>query len=530
MSTSRHPWIASYHSPNPFARSLVRPFTILSSADEDAEWTPGPGVEPVKLACSRHDFAFPYRNFRKDERIGRGRLWLPPQAETLAGPRSIPLVLSIHYEGGIDWAKGYLAQGWACMTPISLSEDHGFNLVGDGMDHTLAMAELARRLEWVDLQRIAWTGGSAGGYQCLMTLEALWPAACAISDVPISDLAYDLGFIALSEQYNKGITDPAARVIPIVHEVSPIVAGTQGPLGNDPDEAWKHSAPAAASLIRSPVVIHSTTGDLLCPAPQIADAFYRAPRRGVFPPGWTQEYARLCNPRSLAKPLIDWIPREDVEVITVAIPPTAPHVEWLPVPANVPPRPPQEPLRMSKPFSRSHLVTILLQDEGAPDPTCAHSKYAVNMDTLPYVQHHFSRGHVPPEHLTPLVLTRVLGRFSDKVPQNPTLPPIRRLHPEFDRWEALLALETFMGTPLRKENVDTLARLYSELPPAARALDVTQDDATATFAEEPVAGLLFHEAVALREAGDVDAARAREERLAREHARSAFAGIRTEKE
>ncbi|MDP6124628.1 MAG: hypothetical protein QGH20_02605 [Candidatus Latescibacteria bacterium] len=41
------------------------------------------------------------------------------------------------------------------MAPIELSEDHGFNLVGDGFFHTLSMAELGRRLPWVDIRRIA---------------------------------------------------------------------------------------------------------------------------------------------------------------------------------------------------------------------------------------------------------------------------------------------------------------------------------------------------------------------------------------
>ncbi|OQB36815.1 MAG: hypothetical protein BWY06_02677 [Candidatus Latescibacteria bacterium ADurb.Bin168] len=171
---------------------------------------------------------------------------------------------------------------------------------------------------------------------------------------------------------------------------------------------------------------------------------------------------------------------------------------------------------------------MLIQDEGSPTPLCAHSKYAVWMDPLPYFQYHFARGFVPPEHLTPEVLTRVLGRFSKAVPQNATLPPIRRLHEHFDRWETLLALETFAGTPPREENVSTLRRLYSELPPVARALDVQQDGIVAQFSENPVAGLLFHQAAELRKTGENSEAEATESRLKTEYGSSAFAKLRTE--
>lgn len=530
MPASRHSWLHGYHAENPFALSLMRPLTIVASEDIDVEWRPPGASEPIaRLACSRYDFIFPYRTILNEERIGRGRVFLPPACEASPRPRSIPLVLSIHYEGDQGWASGMLAQGWACMTPIGLGEDHGGNLAGEGMDHTLAMAELARRLDFVDLQRIGWTGGSAGGYQCLMTLESLWPVACANADVPISDLYYNVSYLNTMDRYNRGIDDPAALVIPVIHAVQSISGKTEGYLKGDVDAYWRNSAPVGASLIRSPVVIHSATGDLLCPVAQIGDDFYRPPKRSEFPPGWNMDYRKYANPNALDKTLVEWIPPEDVEQISVAIPDSAPLVDRIPVPPNRPERPaPPPPYLQVKPFSRTNLVTILIQDEGSPTPFCAHSKYAVWMDTLPFFTHHFSRGHVPPGHLTPEVLTRVLGRFSREVPQNPTLPPIRRLHDRFDRWEALLALETFAGTPPRKENVDTLARLYSQLPPVARALDVTQEGTAASFSENPVAGMLFHKAVELRKAGETVEAAIRESRLKSEFSSSAFARLRTE--
>ena len=527
MPATRHAWLQSYHAANPFDRSLLRPLTFVDGEDLDIPWTPPSASEPKEtLACSRHDFIFPYHTSQGEERIGRGRLWMPPHVETLAGPCSIPLVLSIHYEAGQEWAAGYLAQGWACMTPIALGEDHMGNLAGEGMDHTLAMAQLVRRLEWVDLQRIGWQGGSAGGYQCLMTLESLWPAACAVADVPLSDLHYNVGYLAHANRYNRGITDPAALIVPIVNAVQIITERTSAYLGGDVDLAWRNSVPVGASLIRTPTIIHSSTADLLCPVHQIGHEFVRTPKRGEFPPGWSMEYRKFCNPHSLEKPLIEWFSPEEVEQVCVGIPDTAPLVDPVPPPPNRPEQPKITPLVMTKPFSRSRLITVLIQDEGAPTPFCAHTKYVVQMDALPFFRYHFARGYVPPEHLTPILLSRVLGRFSKDMPQNPSLPPIRRLHDHFDRWEALLALETFIGN--REENRRTLARVYSEMPPVARVLDVKQDDVCAAFQDDPVAGLLFHQAVVLRKNGEPKAAEAREEKLRKEHAKSAYATLKTE--
>jgi hypothetical protein len=529
MPASRHAWLRAHHTENPFDRSLTRPLTIVGSEDIEVTYQPPGSAQPITtLACSKHDFIFPYRTVLNEERIGRGRLFVPPACDDAPKPRTVPLILSIHYEGDQGWASGFLAQGWACMTPIALGEDHAGNLAGEGMDHTLAMAELARRLKFVDLQRIGWTGGSAGGYQCLMTLESLWPVACANADVPISDLNYNIMYLKTMNRYNRGITDPAGLVIPVVQAVQSIVEKTERYLKDDVDAYWQNSVPVGASLIRSPTIIHSATGDLLCPVAQIGDDCYRPPIRGDFPPGWSMDYRKYANSHALDKPLVEWFPPEDVEHISVAIPDSAPRVDRIPVPPNRPEQPvPRPPLAMKKPFSRTNLITILTQDEGEPTPFCAHSKYAVWMDTVPYFAFHFARGFVPPEHLRPEVLTRLLGRFSKAVPQNPTLPPIRRLHEHFDRWETLLALETFVGTPARKENVDMLARTYAELPPVAKALDVDQDGILGSFAENPVAGVLFHQACELRKSGETGAAEARESRLKAEFATSPFAKLKT---
>ena len=525
MPTEHHQWIADHEIRNPFAFSLLKPLTITESIDDDIEWTP-PGAEvPRMLEASRHDFIFPYRNFANETKLGRGRLWLPPGCE--GKRRSTPLVLSIHYEGDVGLAKPFLSRGIAFMTPIALSPDHGSNLVGDGMDHTLAMAQLARRLEFVDLNRIGWTGGSAGGYQCLMTLEALWPVACAEANVPLSDLTYNLEYIKYANQWNLGISDVEAMPIPIVHFVQAIAEGTMGDLLDDVDRAWQHSVPPGAPLIKSPTLIHTNTGDLLCPAAQISEEFYHPVERGTFPPGFTQDYDRFCSPHSLHKRLIDWFDIREVDTFAVGIPETTRLVD--PIPPDMqrvkPPEPAAPAFEGQKPFSRDRLISIVVQDEGPPLPKSGHARYVVGLNHGAFFDYHLGRGYVPPEHLTPLVLTRMLGRFSTDVPQNETLPPIRRLLPAHDRWDALLSLETFVGALPRDENVAALAKVYGELPPVARALDIREGDVEALFAKEPVAGLLYHKIVALRESGEESRAKELEAALRKDHAGSAFAKL-----
>ncbi len=525
MPFERHQWIADHHAQNPFALSLLKPLTIADSADEDVEWTPPGHSEPETLAASRHDFIFPYRNFASETKLGHGRLWLPESCD--GAQRSTPLVLSIHYQGDINLAKGFLSRGIAFMTPIDLPPDHGANLVGDGMDHTLAMGQLARRLEFVDLNRIGWTGGSAGGYQCLMTLEALWPVACAEANVPLSDLSYNLRYIRHANRWNLGIEDVEAMPIPIVHFVQGIADGSIGDLGDDVDRAWQHSVPPGASLIKSPTLIHTCTGDLLCPSAQIGADYERAVPRGTFPPGFTQNYDRFCNDHSLHKPLLEWFDRNELETFSIGIPKTTRLVD--PIPPDQQKVPPPEPtapvFEAPKPYSRDRLVSVVVQDEGPPLRTSGHSRYVVGLDHKPFFDHHLGRGYVPAEHLTPVVLTRLLGRFSESVPQNDTLPPLRRLLPLHDRWDVLLSLETFVGSQPRNENVRTLSRVYSELPPVARALDVRYGDVEARFADEPVAGLLFHKAALLRESGEDRSAEELAAQLGRNHSDTPWARL-----
>ena len=529
MSTTRHDWLNEYHAADPHQRSISRPLTIVASQDVDVELDDGNGGAPEILRCSSYDFLFPYRDMDLQPRTGRGRMFLPAQIGDRPERRSVPMVVSIHYEADINWARGFLAEGWPCMTPIEIGDDHGFNLIGAGMDHTLEFVRLARRLEFVDLQRIGWWGGSAGGYQCLMALESIWPVAGAIADVPISDVWYDLQVLEHSNRYNEGITEYSDTVLPASRAVYPIVEGTARAIGDDLDKAWQNSAPPAAALIRSPTLIYTITGDLLCFSPQIGRDYEHTPARGVMPPGWSHSYERYCHPESLGKPLVEWIPRDDLETICVAVPPTAPHVEPFEPPEGVE-RPPQEPFKIAKPFSRSRLVTVVVQDEGAPDPHCMHSKTAVAPDSMPFFQHHLARGYVPPEHLTPLLLTRLIGRFNPDTPQSEKLPPIRRGYEGFDRWEVLLALRTFIGEPVRAGNLEALRTTYAELPPVQRGLDVERDGVCASFADDPVAAILYHEAALLRGKGETSMAEEREAALARDHGASAWATLSVEQE
>jgi hypothetical protein len=531
MPTSRHEWIANSHNPNPLERSLMRPLTIVKSTDKDLTHTPADGPDKtVTLECSEHDLLFPYLDCEKEHRIGKARLWLPPEIDATPAPRSVPLILYIHYETGEEWAASYLAKGWPVMTPIMGSDELMFNLIGPGMDHTLAMAQLVRRLGWVDLQRIGWIGGSAGGYQTLMTLTSLWPAAGAVAEVPLSDLWYNLKALIHDETYNEGAAEFESTVIPCCRAVKQIVDGTMAAIGEDVDKAWEHSVPVGACLIRSPVVMHTNTGDMACPSPQIGHAFAHIPEPGTVPPGWSHDYERFGNPHALGKPLIEWFERKDVETFCVGIPDDTPHVDPLPPAPGAEEYPPVTPFVAPMPYSRSHLVSIVVQDEGAPDARCMHSKYVVQMDSAPALEHHLSRGYTPADWLNPLLLTRLMGRFSEDVPQNPTLPKIRRQYPEYDKCEVLLALETYLGTPAREGNLALLRSTYAELPPVCWALDVEQDGTTASFSDDPVAGLLYHKAALLRKNGEPDAAEVHEAALAADHADSPFSKLSTEPE
>ena len=63
MPATRHTWMHDYHTPNVAGRSLLRPYTIVDSADIDVPLEAGSGSPERMLRCSQYDVVFPHIDF-----------------------------------------------------------------------------------------------------------------------------------------------------------------------------------------------------------------------------------------------------------------------------------------------------------------------------------------------------------------------------------------------------------------------------------------------------------------------------------
>ncbi len=451
------------------------------------------------------DLTFPYKGHDGALKVGRGRLYLPNIPEP--PPEGLPLGISIHYMMGPSGAAKFVHNGWAVLTPTHLSPDHGANLVGDGLSHTMSMVELGRRLPWVDLTRIAYFGGSAGGYQCLMAAGMRFGAACAWAEVPPSDLHYNTRYLRENDRFNEGIEHSDDWPVPVLHVVRALADKTQEELGadlklwDDLKAWWSYSVPPWVPLIRQPTAITFCTADILVPVNQCGASFVRPPQAGAFPEGFTLDYAELSNPLANGRRLADVLPADETEVYVVPTPDGAPRVPRIPPLKRVadadsvtedPPKPPA----IRTPWSENKRFSLIVYDEGSPDRLCAHTKYKVHRQNLPFFLHHIETGGPPADALTNDVMRYLVARWNGDesiVGPDSVLWYTRTDFPSLERWDVLLAQEAYLR---RASALERWQSAYRTLPPEKRVWDVSatvgDERVDAHADDDPMAAMLYH--------------------------------------
>ena len=480
--------------------SLQQPYTVVKDTLTTHTYADPLADTSYSVEIAQVDLTFPYKGYDGTLTVGRGRLYLPNVAEP--PPEGLPLGISIHYGIGPDGAAKFVAHGWAVLTPTHGGKDHGGNLVGDGLSHTLSMVELGRRLPWVDTARIAYFGGSAGGYQCLLAAAMRFGAACAWAEVPISDLYYNIRHLVDNDRFNEGKEHSDDWVIPVLHVVRAVGDLTGEELGADTARWWAYSVPPLASLIRQPTAITWSTADILVPINQGSDAFVQEPAADAFPDGFTLDYRALGNPLSNGRPLMDFLPAEETETFVLPtaegtlrvprLPPLKRGVESDSTPAP----PPAPPVRLT-PWSRSKRFSIIVYDEGSPDTLCTHRKYRASQHNLPFFLHHVGRGGPPADAMTGDVMRYLVARWNGEefvVGLDSVRWYTRADYEPLERWDVLLAQETYL-----RQGPDAVARwlsLYRALPPEGRVWDVSESvegvSVDARADEEPMAAMLYH--------------------------------------
>ncbi|MDP6124629.1 MAG: hypothetical protein QGH20_02610 [Candidatus Latescibacteria bacterium] len=209
-----------------------------------------------------------------------------------------------------------------------------------------------------------------------MTAAMRFGAACSWADVPVTDLYYSINQIEKNDRFNEGIESSDGWPVPVIHVVRQIVDHTRNALDDTQQEWWNHSVNPYLPLIRQPMVATWSTADLLVPPNPLSDEYVRPFGHKVFPNGYSLDYSQLGNELSGGKTLVDLLSEDETEIFLVETPGDAPRTPRLPpleADADKEPDPnaPKPPMQTT-PWSKDRRFSIVVWDEGPPNPLCGH--------------------------------------------------------------------------------------------------------------------------------------------------------------
>jgi len=495
-----HQWLQRMKRPASPAR-IDHPFRVLGREDAAAEAKVGRAKR--KVAVRQYELKVPYVDMSGRPRTGKARLFVPRGAK-----EPMPLVVAMHYELGLGSAAEYLAQGWAAMTPRE-----GLNPFGESMNVSLAVLQASRLMPFVDQQRIAITGGSAGGYMTLMVASEAFPITAAAAIAPLLNIAYNVEYFARNAvpaacgaKDEKG--NDASRV-PVLCSVLEAVKGFGTFLGpvDGTWQNWLRDSPVGViGLITCPALVPFSTADVLVPINQVSDRFVVRAPAGTFPKGYAFDRSALLGPAAARKTLMQALGRR-ARVFRVKLPDKL-------TPSWEASKPDAKPVDYQIPclFSRTDPVSVVILDEGAPDPRIGHFKYHFRYSAVPFFKHWFSKkAPLALEQLTLRKLEMLMQRFRGEHfeglagyegDRKQPAPVSRRNRPARERMDVIIGLRAYCESG--KAHRERLTVLYDRLPPTLRALDVR----TARFDEDVIGGLAYHEAVLQYRCGDTTRAHA----------------------
>jgi hypothetical protein len=495
---------------------IDHPFCVVKTSREIAQ------VEAKgrrrRVAARQYDLIVPYRNMYGRVRSAKARLLVPEGARD-----PMPLVVALHYETGFAGAAEYLAEGWAVMTPRG-----ALNPFGEGVNLNLALLSACRLMPFVDQQRVALTGSSAGGYMTLMAASQAFPIAAAAAVVPLVSIPYQI------EYYAKNIGPARCRAkdekgndvsrVPVFCQVAEMVKGFAAflePLEKD-WRTWLRNCPnGVMDFVTCPTLATFSTADVLVPINQVGDGFVRRAPTGAFPDGFEFDRRALVAPPGARKAFMEAVGRR-VRVFNIKIP------------ENLTPfweeeKPGNQAAAHDIPcvFSKRAPFSVVILDEGPPDPRIGHFKYRFAYSILPFFRHWFGK-KIPlaVEQLTAGKLALLMRRFRGEDFERlrgyeqggkALVPLTRRNRPSKEKADVIIGLRAYAESSAAHQ--EHLRDLYRRLPAALRALDLRG----ARFDEDVIGGLAFHEARLHCRWGDRARARALARRLLRDPKHRAYA-------
>jgi hypothetical protein len=460
-----------------------------------------------RISVGQFDFSFAFRGTRGSDLKGSGRLFIPVRR-----PREpLPMVVSMHYEMDSCASARFLARGWAVMTPFGERSYKVPNLMGHGINHSVCMARLPRRMPFVDQEHVVLVGASAGGFHALMASSMVFPVTAVYAAVPILNLKYNINYLVRNNQFNVDSEHPEKTPAPIVKIVIEIANETAN--GGKPDtQGWGPFSPTfQTKLMTFPTVITYSTADALVPINQLYGELVQKPTPHLWPRGYSFELPKFVPDKSERLLFLNALGRDDYSLKKVKIPrdsPTTQRKREEMSPEEISGIPTKRLL-----WSSRRRFSIFVMDEGYPEPFCGHTKYHCELLDDDFYEHYMSRPSFSPWTLTKEKMVQLMQRFSSKEPdqgseyEGDVSWRITRLdHEHLERWYAAAGLEIYMRGSRR--NTSRAVRLYGELPSDLRVLDCGHH----RFEEEPSAALMCHQILALEKSGDHELAETMRER------------------
>jgi dienelactone hydrolase len=341
---------------------------------------------------------------------------------------------------------------------------------------------LARTMPFVDGGRIALVGGSAGGYAALMVAADAFPLAGIAPFVPPLNLAYTMAYLQHAGKVagcpESFPSDPEGwqefsrqLQVPVVCYVQSIVRDLEALLGPWDANAdnWHRACPLAVwPLITCPVLLAYSTADVLVPMQQLDARWVQAADLSEFPAGYSFDFEVVLPKLSGASSLAEVIDTEAAETFVVRVSEELPAV-WEEVGEDF------AAPAIEAPFSEKRQVSLVILDEGPPQPRATHVKRRFRFSDSGFLRWCLSRP-LAEEQLTPAKLERLMRRMAGEEADGlldcrgsepKTLR--RRSSPARERADVLLGLKAYVEAGDR--NAERLAAMYGQLPAYLRVLD-----------------------------------------------------------
>lgn len=422
-----------------------------------------PSREPEQ-AISILTLRFRVDDIRGQEYVASARLYVPPETFEPTAP-SLPVWFNCGYELPHDAALTRAQSGWIVVTPCEPAPNEVFphsNPLCRGPNTEIVLAHLIRGLPFIDPAAVVYTGGSAGGWSSLLTAAEAFPAAAAVPQVPVVNLAYQ-GAYFMTNFPALAAEPPAEKpiVAGLMDALMPVVEGCLAAYGDQAAaQAWyEHSPVAHHARITARVAAIFSTADFLVPLTQV----------GTFPElaqetsdGLVINPAELTSSALARVQLLDVL-HESFQLHIIPVPDGAQPMSAIDMTLSAPQTTSLRVWPSALPADKQWLIIVV--DEGPSELGLGHWRHAIEPDFEPFVRDAV-QSPLDVEQLTAPKLRQLLDRYQGR---EWLATSFRHLdHPKAERADVEKGLRTYCAQS--SSHTQRFTELYNRLPDHQRIL------------------------------------------------------------